>query len=589
MQIQPQRLPGKQILVFLAIFIASVFLTMKIHHGKGFFNWQSEIWADKAGYYIFLPATFFYHWDISQFPPEIDSKTGYGFFVDRTNKVMVTQYYYGEALLLSPFFIATHFIAKVFGLDEYYGFSPLYHKAMNVAAIFYLVLGLWFLKKFLANYFKEGIQYLILFVTYIGTNLFYYSLDDTLMSHVYSFFAISLFLFAMKKFLDDTARYRYFLLMIITFGLMVAIRHTNVIVGICFMFWDAGSFRAMVQRLKMILRLKYILPFLAILFLFLLPQMIYWKYSHGSYIYLKYGIGFSNYNHPKLMEVWFATLNGLFPYSPVVLLFVAGMFLMIWKRIPNGIGILFIFLLVSYMAAAYHVWYYGCCFGHRAFVEYYPILCIPFGYLAASLVSMKNRILPVIIGVIACVMIFVNVAMSLSMEKCNFGSTWDTDQYIRQFARSGLFPRSMIPYSFKNDFEDETLTYGEHLAETPHRSGMFSIIFNKDYEFGCTRSAFIYNISRGTPKIVDVSLWVNKVTPFPLGAMIVCSYELNNAVVKWDSEKIDPFVTKEGEWFLVEKKFVVPAGLSGDTQIKVYVWNQMRTEFYVDDLLIRYE
>jgi len=48
---------------FLVLLIVSLFLTFHIHRNNGYFNWKSEIWADRAGYYIYLPAFFMYHFD----------------------------------------------------------------------------------------------------------------------------------------------------------------------------------------------------------------------------------------------------------------------------------------------------------------------------------------------------------------------------------------------------------------------------------------------------------------------------------------------------------------------------------------------
>jgi hypothetical protein len=460
---------------------------------------------------------------------------------------------------------------------------------VNVAGVFDLVLGLWFLKRFLRNFFPEKMQYFILLVTWLGTNLFFYSIEDTMMSHVYSFFAVSVFLFALQKFFADTSKYRYFLLMSLAFGLMIIIRHTNVIIGLCILFWDINSVKQFGERLRLMLQPKHILPLVGIVFIFLLPQLLYWKYCHGSYIYLKYGVGFSNWAHPKLAEIWFATLNGLFPYSPVLFFYVAGMIYMVWKRIPNGILILVLFLLISYIAAAYHVWYFGCGYGHRAFVEYFPLFCVPFGILMSRIISMKKSLLTGAVLLVIVVMAFLNIRMTTTIEKCNFGSTWDWDQFGREAKRTGLVPASFRFYSYKNDYENEALNYGEKLSETIFRSGMYSANLDKDRQFSSEHSAFVYNFSAGMPKTVDVRLWALKEVSLPTRAFVVSSIELNGQVIHWYCQDLDRFVAEAGKWFKVTASFPLPEGLTGDTQIRVYVWNPAKARFNVDDLCIRYE
>ena len=471
MKITNRTIKKLELLFFLCLFLYSSVLTLTTNQDRGIFNWKSEMWADRAGYYSYLPVTFFYHFNTSRVPREIDEKTGYGFSVDYNHNRFSTQYYYGVSFLLSPFFLIAHSVSVITGKNELGGFSLIYNKTFDLAAVFYLVLGLFFLKKFLKNYFPEYLQYIIILLTFFGTNLFYYSIIDPLMSHVFSFFAISMFLYAMTEFLKNTSRYRYFLLMVVSFGLMFIIRPTNCLIGIFFLFWDVQNRREIGYRFKLILHPKYIFPGLAIMFAWFFPQMIFWKLMHGSFIYLKYGESFIFWNHPKFMEVWFSTLNGLVPWSPLTLVFMIGMLFMILRRINNGILIGVLFLLISYMAAAYKYWYFGCGYGHRAFVEFYPVFCIPFGFLVKDVLNSKKRILQVLFAVTVIFMAYFNARLSLVTDKCNFGATWDWDYYVRQINRIHLFPQSGLPSTFRNDFENEAIYFDTKVTDSVRSLG----------------------------------------------------------------------------------------------------------------------
>jgi hypothetical protein len=589
MKIKHPSIRTLELLFFLSLFIFSTTLTLKQHQGRGILNWQSEIWADMAGYYVYLPATFFYQFHADKSPQGIDEKSGYGFNIDRDNNKITTQYFYGVSFLVSPFFFAGHAISLITGMDEMGGFSWIYHKVFDVASVFYLVLGLFFLKRFLKNYFPEYLQYILILLTFLGTNLFYYSIEVTLMSHVYSFFAISVFLYAMKEFLKDKSRYRFFLLMAFAFGLMFIIRPTNCLIGVIFPFWDAGSRKEIMNRLKLIFHPKYIFPLLAIIFVMFIPQMVFWKIMRGSFLYLKYGEGFPFWNHPKFPEVWFSTLNGLIPWSPLTLLFIIGMFFMIFKRNNNGILILFFFLLISYMAAAYKFWYYGCAYGHRAFIEFMPVFCIPFGYLARTILESKKRILQVLFVLIVVFMTYFNARLSLVADKCNFGATWDWDYYVRQINRIHLFPASTLPYTFSNDFENDAIYYGTKFTDSVHHSGSYSAVLNPDNEICCKHSAMVWDFNGKYPKFITVQLLVKKIKPGPINALLVCSFGKNDTVYSLQSQPLEPFTGKTRSWFIVFRTFRVPEGLSGDTFMNFYVWNKEKKVFFVDDLKIRYE
>jgi hypothetical protein len=69
----------KSFVIRILILGVFIFLTLNRHSRTGVFTYQSEIWADKAGYYVYLPSLFIYGFDASSFPDSIDVKTGDGF------------------------------------------------------------------------------------------------------------------------------------------------------------------------------------------------------------------------------------------------------------------------------------------------------------------------------------------------------------------------------------------------------------------------------------------------------------------------------------------------------------------------------
>jgi hypothetical protein len=564
-------------------------LTLKQHKDRGILNWRSEIWTDMAGYYVYLPATFYYHFDGKKAPPDIDVKSGSGFLIDRTRNTIVTGYYYGVALLVSPFFFAAHAISQITKIDEMGGFAIIYNKVFDVASVFYLVLGLFFLKRFLKNYFEEYMQYIIILLTFLGTNLFYYSIEVTLISHVYSFFVIVVFLYSMKEFLKDINHYRYFLLMAIAFAVMFIIRPTNCLIGLIFLFLDCKSRCEIKDRLKLILRPKYSILLIIIMFVMFIPQMVFWKIMRGSFIYLKYGEGFPFWNHPKFAEVWFSTLNGLVPWSPLTLFFMIGMLYMVIKRYGNGIFILSFFLLISYMAAAYKFWYYGCGYGHRAFIEFMPVFCIPFGYLVKDIINSKKIIIIFLFSLVVIFMTFFNARLSLISDKCNFGSTWDWDYYYKQVSKIKLFPQRTLPYIFKNDFENEAIYDGTNVTDSVHHSGSYCAVIGPKDEISCRHSAMIWDFNGKYAKYIRVELWVKETEPGPINAYLVSSFLKNNIIVNLQSLPIEPLAGKANSWKRVVRTFYIPRDLPGECQMNFHVWNKGEKTFFVDDVKIKYE
>jgi len=60
-------------------------------------SFRTEIWADRAGYYVYLPTTFIYNFSTEKFSENIESKTGEGFVVNKEKNRIETKYTYGVA------------------------------------------------------------------------------------------------------------------------------------------------------------------------------------------------------------------------------------------------------------------------------------------------------------------------------------------------------------------------------------------------------------------------------------------------------------------------------------------------------------
>jgi hypothetical protein len=585
----------KDLVLFILLTVFSLFSTWIAHKGRDRFDWLSELWADKSGYYIYLPATFIYHFDFEKVPKGLDEKNGYGFVFDQSNKKIYTHFYYGEALLISPFYLAVHAASIAMGRDLEGGFSYPFHRIFNFAAVFYCMLGIWFLNKFLRNYFSQNLVWFVILITFLGTNLMFYTLEDTLMSHVYSFSMGTLFLFLTRKFIVDMSRSGWFFLMALVFAVMLVIRPTNAILGLAFLFLDVRSGKDILQRLKVLLKPKHLLVALLFLFILALPQLLYWRYLTGRFSIPPYGgAGFGNWDNPRFAEVWFSTVNGLFAYSPVILFFAVGMIYMIMKRMPNGIFILAIFLLVSYLAAAWKNWYWGCAFGHRAFVEYYCLFCLPFGFLMKDILENRKKFLNLLSVLLVLYFTCFSVLLTSSVllkknGKCFFGSTWDYGEYSRVLHRAGL----MWPFSgslaYSNDYENEEEGRSLQITEQKAHSGSYSIKAASGNVFTPIYSAMIWDFDKHYPKQVRVRMWLNKPFDIPTHALVVLSLEKDGKSANWQSARIDGFELPANTWKKAEATFDIPEGIPGDYKMMIYLWNPRNKVIYMDDLRISFE
>lgn len=405
-------------LLFLGFII---FLTFNRHSKSGIQNYHSEIWADKAGYYIYLPALFIYNFRTEELPTDIDKKTGDGFFIE-DGKIR-TKYTYGVALMQAPFFIVCHGVTKLFGFNDD-GFSLPYHKAINIAAVIYSLLSSLLLYYFLIRYLNKKVALITLISLYLGTNIFYYSIFETGMSHVYSLFLFTCFLylgpFVTKK---EGKKLHYFLFGLII-GLIIVVRPINFIFIPVYFIFNTFNVSDIKKNLS-----NYLLVVITAISV-IIPQLFYWKYSFGSYFQYSYGEeSFSNVFKPELLKLLFSTNNGLFIYNPLIIFCLAGLFFL-YKSLPKiSIAIAVYFVFISYIFSSWHDWGYGCSYGSRPYVEYLSILALPFGFFIHQLKEKFPYKFVLISLCIAC--IIYNQKLIFSYDGCWYGGVWDWSELLK--------------------------------------------------------------------------------------------------------------------------------------------------------------
>jgi len=576
---------------FYVLFFVSLVLSWFFHKDATRFSDRSELWSDRAGYYIYLPATFYYHFDTHKMPADLDVLTGGGFSLDTLNNKIDTKYTYGVALMASPFFATAALVSRIAGYDNEKGFSMLFMRMMSLAAVIYLILGLWFLKKFLDHYFQPVVSFFVILMIFLGTNLFYYSLIDGMMSHVYSFFLFSLFLFALKRYQGLESR-RWFIVLCITLSLAILIRPTNVLLLLLFFGWDAAGPAEWLNRAKTFLKPRFSLSFLSILFIIFLPQLIYWKYLSGNWLHFSYrGEGFTNFFHPKIAEVLFSPVNGLLTYTPLVFFFLAGIFVMLFRKKQNGWLVAGLFAMVTLICASWKMWYFGCSFGQRSYIEYFTILAVPFGYFTTELFNIRKLWLSVALFFLLFLFAYFNLRITTSLyrfERCYYGSTWDWDHYVWNLQRAGILSPVCQVQTWQNDFENMALSPVFKPSQLFSRSGQYSIAANekegKTPLFSARLDAFGYPF----PKRMDVEIWALKTENQPADASLNYTLTRGNEILFGDEQPLDGFIKNQDTWSKVKKTFIIPDVFDSTLQINIFITNPKRTHLFADDLEIRY-
>ncbi|WP_139924353.1 hypothetical protein [Hymenobacter sp. DG01] len=407
-----------------------IFLALNRHSKARPFTYHSEIWADKAGYYVYLPAAFVYDFDARAFPDSLDTATGNGFRLQRTTGKVETKYSYGVALLEAPFWAVAH----AFTADKS-GFSKAEHKAIDVAAATYFVLGLWLLTATLRRYFSGLITGLSVTLLVVGTNLWYYGIRETGMSHVFSFCAFALLLYLLTRrtgpaWYERGAAWGHVVAIAATVALISVLRPLNMVFALPLLLWPVREGVAWPAQVRGLLQGRVLGLLLLAGVVLWLPQLAYYHYLRGSWLMYSYGQeGFPNALSPKLAALWLAPRNGSFLYNPVLLLVLPGCLLLArtsGRRAGLALGL---WAGASYFYAAWWDYGLGCSYAGRGFVELYPVLAWP---LAAAVAYLWQRPqwLRWSAGALLVLALAYNMRVSVRYDGCFYGThEWDWPAY----------------------------------------------------------------------------------------------------------------------------------------------------------------
>ncbi|MCB9232055.1 MAG: hypothetical protein H6581_10350 [Bacteroidia bacterium] len=343
----------------------------------GRYKTESVIESDIIQYYGYLPATFIYG-DVSMKFAQGDSVLGNRFWGKTAkNGGRVQKYTMGMAYAYAPFFLVGHIWAKVSDTHPADGFSLPYRFMIQLSSIFYTLLGLYFLSRILVRVWSSRIVSLTLLTILFGTNLYYYTTTAAAMSHAYLFCLVTMFIYFSIRFVKKPTL-GMALLMGLMGGWVVLIRPTQLIIWLfplLYGIYNKDHIRDRVQLLIDHWRKVAWIP--VMILLVCLPQLFYWKYMTGSWLYYSYRDQGFFWTDPRVVEVMFSWRKGWLLYTPVMILSLIGIWFLRKEAKSYLLAVVAILLTGIYVISSWWCWWYGGSFGMRPMIDYYGLLGIP--------------------------------------------------------------------------------------------------------------------------------------------------------------------------------------------------------------------
>jgi hypothetical protein len=283
----------------------------------------------------------------------------------------------GMSLLYAPFFLIAHCITP-FTNFEVNGYSDIYDSCLAVGCFIYLLIGLFYLRKTLLLFFTESISHWVIVSIFFGTNLLWYSFGEYMMPHAFLFLFFSLLIYFTVKW-HSAATIKNSVILALICGMIILIRPVDILLCLFPLLYGPTKnyFSYKLDLLKQ--NSGKILLMIFVIFLTQVPQLLYWKYVSGHWLFYGYKGERFFWDHPHFIDGFFSYRKGWLVYTPLMLFALAGIFSL--KKIASTFFIptIIIFPLFSYVVLSWWIWWYGGSFGARPFIDLYPLLAFPLG------------------------------------------------------------------------------------------------------------------------------------------------------------------------------------------------------------------
>lgn len=390
---------------YLSILAVGIILTVFLIQRFAYFTnndrngYNATSW-DALGYYLYLPSTFIYD-DVKELKwfPEKDSiyqMSGGHFYqgIQLENGNYSFKYLSGVAIMETPFFFIGHQIAE-WENEPQDGFSWPYQYAILFGAIFWFFIGLLILRKVLLVYFNEWVTAITLLLLCVTSNLIQYVSVDGAMSHSFIFPLYAAVLWYTIKWHKEP-KLKYAILIGIISGIAVISRPTELIIMFIPLLWKFEPTNVTETKWQFLKRNKsQLVTVIGGGILGILPQLLYWKYTTGSFIF---DVGSKWYFLNPWWRVLFGPEKGWFLYTPVAILMVAGFFFM--KDRPFKRSVLIFCLLNIWIIISWSDWKYGASYSTRALTHSYPVFAMALACIVEYLWNSRYKWWLPVLGVL---------------------------------------------------------------------------------------------------------------------------------------------------------------------------------------------
>jgi hypothetical protein len=350
---------------------------------------RSPIHGDGKGYYVYLPALFLDH-DLTLQQTAYRSFGGTpgnipGVSWERTavpagqphQHGWVDHFGVGEAVMIAPFFAVGDIVAKETGQPQD-GFSSPYQWAASTAGTVYMLLGLALTAGFLKRWFSRRTVVATLIAITFGAAVFEYGSYETTLSHAYSFCVVALVVWLALR-VWERPRILGVAALGAALGLLTLVRATNLMLLVFCVLVGVERREDLLRRARSLRgRVDLVAVGVGVFLVVLIPQSAYWYRITSALVFDPYGQQgqYLDLLHPHLEGVLFSVRKGLFFWTPLLILAVAGLPLLRRTARPVFAAAVAYLAVAVWVVSSWSSWPYGFSFGMRALIDEMPVFAL---------------------------------------------------------------------------------------------------------------------------------------------------------------------------------------------------------------------
>lgn len=296
------------------------------------------------------------------------------------NNKYVNIYHMGLALVQLPSYLVADQFASAYGYKRD-GFSKPYHIAYLINALFFIFLGVFYVRKLLLLFFSDSISTISLIILYVCSNIYPTFGDGYQLTHLYLFTLNAPFLYYLFLYTKNEGR-KFIFLSALFFGISCFVRPTQAVWGIIplILFWNKYGFNK-----NMLSKIAYY-PVAAIVLN--IPHILYWKIIGGKFFMLNLHTEEIVLIDPNFWKFLFSYRKGWLLYSPIFLLLIPGFISLYRNKKEYFWPFLSLVFINIYVLSSWECWWYASSIGSRVMIDSYPLLAILIGF---ALIQLKTN------------------------------------------------------------------------------------------------------------------------------------------------------------------------------------------------------